>query len=193
MKSSKFLTILGYVLKCAISVSGVVFLIITFASGEQGSKVWRSIATIVLPFLPDFLRLIGLKVSRRLEIWYYIFLIAALVVGMDLELYKHSYWYDKVVHGSSGTLMVFVAREILEQASGNPDKLWFKALFAMGMVALSAVLWECFEFAADQLLGQSMQQLISVGVEDTMWDMISATTGGIIGIVIAFPVKRVRK
>ena len=59
--------------------------------------------------------------------------------------------------------------------------------------SLSAVLWECFEFAADQLLGQSMQQLISVGVEDTMWDMISATTGGIIGIVIAFPVKRVRK
>ena len=46
-----------------------------------------------------------------------------------------------------------------------------------------AVLWEFFEFSCDKLLGQSMQQLISVGVDDTMFDLLSATLGGVIGAI----------
>ena len=44
-----------------------------------------------------------------------------------------------------------------------------------------ATTWEFFEFAMDKLLGLSMQQLISQGLDDTMYDLISATVGSIIG------------
>jgi hypothetical protein len=42
-------------------------------------------------------------------------------------------------------------------------------------------LWEFFEFACDKLLGQSMQQLVSIGVDDTMYDLIMAFIGSLIG------------
>ena len=44
-----------------------------------------------------------------------------------------------------------------------------------------AVLWEFFEFGCDKFLGQSMQQLVSVGVDDTMFDLLAATIGAAIG------------
>ena len=49
---------------------------------------------------------------------------------------------------------------------------------------LIAVGWECFEFASDKFLGQHMQQLISVGVDDTMFDLLAAAAGSIIGAVL---------
>ena len=51
-----------------------------------------------------------------------------------------------------------------------------------------AVIWEFFEFACDKFLGQSMQQLISVGVDDTMFDLLAATLGaGLGGWLLTIP------
>jgi hypothetical protein len=63
----------------------------------------------------------------------------------------------------------------------------------MSFVAFVAVLWECFEFSMDQIAGMHMQELISTGVADTMFDMIVALIGGVIGTVLAFPVRRAKK
>ena len=50
------------------------------------------------------------------------------------------------------------------------------------------VIWEFFEFGCDKFLGQSMQQLISVGVDDTMFDLIAATLGaGLGGYLLIIP------
>ena len=37
-----------------------------------------------------------------------------------------------------------------------------------------------------------MQELISTGVADTMFDMIVALIGGVIGTILAFPTRRIR-
>lgn len=179
-------------LKYGIFLCGVLLLILHFVPGPSAyfTKVWSYVATAALPFVPDFLRLFGLKISRKLEFWYYMFIIPAMILGIDLDFYKWRWFpFDKVVHLASGCLAAFVGREIIEQASGKPDLLWFKALFCVCFVCFTAVLWECFEFACDQLFKQSMQQLISVGVADTMWDMISALIGGVVATTFAYPVK----
>ena len=179
-------------LKIAILITGAVLAIIHFIPGTNFPKIWSYLATIALPFVMDVLRLIGVKVSRRFELAYLLFLIPAMVIGIDFDFYKIFYPFDKIVHTLSGVLTAFGARELIDQASGKPDEMWFKALFSMSFVALVAVLWECFEFTSDQIGGTSMQELIAPGIADTMFDMIVALIGGVIGTVLAFPKRSIR-
>ncbi len=190
MEQQNFLEFLRKTFKYIIMVAGTIFFIVHFIPGSWFIKTWSYVATIGLAFVPDLLRLMGMKISRRLEIWYYVFIFFAMILGIDLDLYRWEFFpYDKVVHMASGFFVAFVAREIVEQASGKPDMLWFKALFSISFVAFTACLWECFEFMMDRAFGQHMQELITTGVADTMWDMISALAGGVLGTTIAFPTK----
>ena len=127
-------------LKIAILITGAVLAIIHFIPGTNFPKIWSYLATIALPFVMDVLRLIGIKVSRRFELAYLLFLIPAMVIGIDFDFYKIFYPFDKIVHTLSGVLTAFGARELIDQASGKPDEMWFKALFSMSFVALVAVL-----------------------------------------------------
>ena len=175
-------------LKYTIVAVGLAFFFISFIPGTWFVKTLPYLATSALAFAPDLLRLLGVKISKTFEIWFYVFVVFAMIFGIDLDFYKWEFFpYDKVVHLASGCLSAAGAKELLGQASGKPDKLWFKALFSMAFVALVAVLWECFEFMMDQLFGQHMQTLISEGVADTMWDLISALIGGVIATTFTFP------
>lgn len=174
-------------LKIGIFLTGAILAILHFIPDTGFIKIWSYLATMALPFAMDVLRLLGVKVSRRFEVAYLLFIIPAMVVGIDFDVYKIIYPFDKIVHTLSGVLTAFGAREIIDQASGKPDTMWFKALFSMSFVALVAVLWECFEFACDQIGGTSMQELIAPGIADTMFDMIVALIGGTVGTVLAFP------
>ena len=177
-------------LKYGIVATGIILFFVHFIPGSWFIKPLSYIATVGLAFAPDLLRLFGIKISKTFEIWYYIFIVFAMILGIDFDFYKWEFFpYDKVVHLASGALSAAGAKELLNQASGKPDKLWFKALFSMSFVAFVAVLWECFEFMMDRLFGQHMQELISTGVADTMFDLISALIGGIIATTITFPTR----
>ncbi|MBR5408459.1 DUF2238 domain-containing protein [Candidatus Saccharibacteria bacterium] len=178
------------ILKYGIVLSGVVLVVLHFIPDSNFTKIWSYLATIALPFVMDFLRIFGLKISNRLEIAYLLFLIPAMVLGIDFNVYSIVYPFDKIVHCASGLLAAFCAREIIDQTSQKSGELWFKALFSICFVAFTAAAWECFEFACDQIAGQHMQELITTGLDDTMWDIIVALIGGVVGTVLAFPVKR---
>lgn len=182
--------IIRKVFKYGIVTTGIILFIVSFTPGTWFVKPLPYLATAGLAFVPDLLRLFGIKISKWFETWYYFFIVFAMILGIDFDFYKWTFFpYDKVVHLASGALTAFGARELLDQASGKPDKLWFKALFSMSFVAFVAVLWECFEFMMDQLFGQHMQELISTGVADTMYDMISALVGGVFATTITFPTR----
>lgn len=165
------------VLRIGIIGVGALLTLLFFIPGTGAYKIWSYLATICLVFVPNILRIIQIKVDDKLEMAYYLFLIPAMVLGINLDWYKVIAPMDKVVHTSSGVLAAFVARSFLIQTTST-EKPWFKALFVMGFVALSAVLWECFEFSYDQIFDGRMQQLITPGLADTMWDMIVALIGG---------------
>lgn len=174
------------ILKYTLSAIGVVLLILHFVPNTGFTKVWSYLATILLPFVIDIVRLTGVKVSKQFELCYLIFLIPAMILGIDFDIYKVFYPLDKIAHGFSGVLSAFGAKEILDQASAKPDEKWFKILWTIAFVGFVAMLWECFEFACDQIGGTSMQQLIAPGISDTMYDMIVAMIGGIIGTILIF-------
>lgn len=186
----KALKVINIIIKYSIFALGAGLMVAHFASPDNMPKAWSYFATMALVFIPDIVRMMKIKISAGLEFWYYVFIIPAMVLGIDFELYKVIYPLDKIVHGFSGVLTAWTAKDILKQLSSKPDDRFFKVLFIIGFVALIAVIWECFEFMCDQLFGQNMQQLVVPGVADTMWDMIIALIGGTAAIAIMVPRQR---
>lgn len=182
----KFIDSLINLLKVATCVIGIGMLIAYFSRIPAFSKPWSYLAAIVLVFVPDFCRLLGLKISKRLELIYLIWFMLAMVLGINFDLYRLCYPLDKIAHSCSGIVAAFVAKEIIDQASAKPDRLWFKVLFTVAFTALTAVVWEIYEFSYDQLFHGHMQQLIVPGLQDTMWDMIVALVGGTITSILIY-------
>lgn len=177
-------------LKISIAVVGVLFFILHLINSSAWPKLASYLVTIVLPVVPEIFAKFKIKLSTRLQLFYYLFLVIAMIGGIDLELYRDWAGFDKVVHCASGALVAVWAREVLEHYFGNL-KSWHKlkngkkqrefvVLFTMAFVAMIALLWECFEFGYDQLCGGNMQELLKPGVSDTMWDMIFAMIGGMV-------------
>ena len=180
----KYLKQINLCIKVIIITVGVLLSILYLVPGTQFYKIWSYLATIGLAFAPEIWRhVFRLKLSDQLELAYYIFLIPSMVLGIDLDIYKIWTPLDKIAHLSSGVLAAMVAWEVAGQAYTNkrqaPAK-WFKYLFMICFAIMTAAVWECFEYSSDKLFGTHMQELISVGLDDTMQDILFATVGGLV-------------
>ena len=170
-------------IKVIIITIGVLLSILYLVPGTQFYKIWSYLATIGLAFVPEIWRKIfRLNLSDEAELAYYIFLIPAMVLGIDLDIYKTWAPLDKIAHCASGMLAAVAAWEITGQVFKKKKAApkWFKYLFMICFVALTAAVWECFEYGNDKLFGTHMQELISVGLDDTMQDILFALAGGIL-------------
>ena len=149
------------------------------------SKWGGVIAGVILPFLPEiFSKLFRIKISYRVELMYYIFLILALSLGISADLYKTVPLYDKAVHTLSGAGTALIGFYMLRYFKAEKTPAVFRGMFMIFFSISVAVAWEFFEFFCDKCLGQHMQQLVTTGVDDTMFDMLVATIGAIIGGVL---------
>ena len=153
------------------------------------AKYGGLIAGLILPFFPEILqKLFKCKIPFRIELIYYIFVFIALDMGICMDLYKTVPYFDKAVHFCSGVFSALVGHYALVYYKANKTPNFFKAMFIMFFSMALAVIWEIFEFGCDKLLGQSMQQLVAIGVDDTMFDLIAATIGaGLGGYLLTIP------
>ena len=197
---------LNLTFKISIALFGVSLTIAHFIDPAAWPKIYSYLVTIILPFIPDFLKFFGIYSSTRLQIAFSLFLGLAMVAGIDFDLYRTLYifgnpCFDKVAHLSSGFIAAFVAKEILDQnydgrevkVSGSKTArvkhydTRFAWLFIVSFVALTAAGWESYEFLYDKITGGSMQTLLASGVDDTMWDILGALS---MGIIAAFPLSK---
>ncbi len=143
------------------------------------------IAGFALPFIPIVIeRIFKFKMPFRVQLLYYIFLFVALDMGICCDMYKNVPYFDKVVHFGSGVLSTIVGYAAIVYFKAKKTPTAFRVIVILGVSTLIAVAWEFFEFACDKFLGQNMQQLVSVGVDDTMFDLLAATVGSIIGSIL---------
>jgi uncharacterized membrane protein YwzB len=160
-------------------------LLIRLIVDPEYNKLGGIIASLILPFLPNIARkLFKAEMSFRLQLTYYIFLFAALFLGINFDFYKTVPHFDKLMHLISGVLSVIIAWYALRFFKADSTSKPFQAVFIICFCVAIAVAWEFFEFGCDKLLGQNMQQLVSEGVDDTMFDLIAATIGACIGTMI---------
>ena len=124
------------------------------------------------------------RIPSELQIFALVFVFAALFLGEARSFYERFWWWDIVLHASSGLLLgifgfllVYVLNE--SERIDLAMRPRFVALFAFTFAFGVGALWEIFEFAMDQVFGTTMQKPMfgdPSGLTDTMWDLIVDAT-----------------
>lgn len=125
------------------------------------------------------------RIPAEYELLAILFVFASLFLGEFHSYYERFWWWDIVLHSTSGLLLGLVGFLLVYVLNENRRvdlhmRPGFVALFAFAFAVTVGVMWEILEFAADQLFGMQMQKPMlgdPSGLTDTMWDLIVDTLG----------------
>ena len=133
----------------------------------------KTIMILPVMLIPRFLNKI--KIDKKLEFIYLIFIVFAYFLGVIINLYDKINSYDTIMHFISGIFTGYVSLYLLT----DNNKI-HNILFILGFVSLIAISWETFEFIASNLFNVDPQKVETTGINDTMKDIIVALLGGIL-------------
>lgn len=145
--------------------------------------VFTLMGVILAPTI--FRRKLPVRIPPEFLVTALLFSFAALFLGEVHDYYQRIWWWDILLHATSGLLLgilgfllVYVLNEN-RRADLNMQPR-FVALFAFMFAVTVGTLWEIFEFAMDQLFDTNMQKPMlgdPSGLTDTMWDLIVDAVG----------------
>lgn len=163
----------------------IVFVLIAIGFGAYGVWGRAELALILAPvlWLPAALEFMTRALMPRLlHGAYAAFIAAGPFAGSAANLYSALPGWDKVVHFYSGILVGWAILFALGRL-GILDRERFPivAFIVQCAVMASAAGWEICEFVSDHLLGTHAQH----DNLDTMGDIISATLGGVVMLLLA--------
>lgn len=153
---------------------------VVLAFEAQWLNVAATASIIVLTFVPSMMgRRFGVYIPPEFELLAILFIFASLFLGEVRGYYTRFWWWDALLHASSGFLLGIVGFLLVyalnQKELGNLGlRPSFVALFAFTFSLSLGALWEIFEFGMDQIFGLNMQKS---GLVDTMWDLIVDTLG----------------
>lgn len=156
------------------------------AFNKEWGKMGLLLAAFALMWIPVlYTKWTKIKIPEGAALCYVLFILGCQWLGTYLRFYDYFFWWDILLHFTSGALLGYIGLIFLVTLDKN--KVLFKpmqpliiAVFALGISALGAIAWEIVEFTGDQLLG-SFAQLGSL--QDTMMDFIYATVGSILFVL----------
>lgn len=156
------------------------------------SHLQAGVITLVIFFITFLPVILGnrfqVKIPSEFELLAVIFIYASLFLGEVYGYYTRFWWWDIVLHTTSGFLtgilgflLVYVLNEKKEiELDMKPG---FVALFAFVFAIAIGTFWELFEFGMDSFFGTNMQQ---GGLTDTMQDLIVNSIGALIISVLGW-------
>lgn len=118
--------------------------------------------TVLLLMLPSFIQMVSkLRIPVSVRVVYLIFIICAMYLGEIHSFFYRFLWWDEMLHTSSAMMLAYVSFIFIDAlddsgkgAAGlNPALV---ASFVFCFTLAFGVIWELFEFAADELLGVNM-------------------------------------
>lgn len=109
-----------------------------------------------------------------------IFVLLSAFLGRTFNLYATIPCWDKLLHLLSGIISAQAGKEIYLKLGGSQKgKATLLSSFALLSAFSIAGLWEIWEFASDAILKTNAQ---NASLDDTMYDIIAGSVGGIIKI-----------
>lgn len=175
------------------------FILLLGLAGAIWEQQWLNVLTIsgiiAVTLLPILLaRRFHVRIPTEFQMLAIAFVFASLFLGEVHSYYARFWWWDIVLHTTSGFLLgiigfllVYVLNESerihLQMRPGFVA--FFAFLFALGVGAL----WEIFEFTMDALLGMNMQKAMlgdPSGLTDTMFDLIVDAVGALVIAVLGY-------
>lgn len=162
----------------------------------QWGQCLALIGSLLLTYLPEvYTWFRKLKVPHNACMCYVIFVFCCQWLGTYLRFYDMFFWWDILLHFTSGFLLGYIGLVIL--MSLDWDYTLFKAkrymviaLFVFTFSVMCAAMWEICEYLADQLLG-TFTQLGSL--KDTMEDIICGTISAFLFATYTYLVLRREK
>jgi hypothetical protein len=165
-----------------LKLSLLVGAVLSFFEGHLEAGV-VTLAIFFITFLPILLgNRFQVKIPSEFELLAVILVYASLFLGEVHSYYLKFWWWDLVLHTSSGFLLGILGFLLVYVLNEKKEidldlKPGFVALFAFAFAIAFGTYWEIFEFAMDQTFGTNMQKS---GLIDTMWDLIVNSIGALI-------------
>ena len=171
-----------FLLRVSILLAGIGAIV-----NQRWSLLFSSVLIFIVTFLPDLVESrYHINLPLEFEFVIILFLYASLFLGEIHAYYTRYWWWDVLLHTSSGIALSFAGFLVLyivyKQDKIDAKPFWIAAFTFCFGVALGAI-WEIFEFAMDQLFSTSMQKN---GLVDTMWDLIVDAGGALFVSIIGY-------
>jgi hypothetical protein len=142
---------------------------------------FMSTLALILSGLPLFLRsTYNLRLPVEYDFVIVLFIYASIFLGEVGDAYEKFWWWDVLLHISSGLVLGFVGFLLFYSLYGR-NKVTASPLvlacfvFCFGLAC--GALWEIFEFVMDSIFGLNMQKN---GLRDTMFDLIVDAAGSLV-------------
>ncbi|MBT7952364.1 MAG: hypothetical protein HN764_12110 [Gammaproteobacteria bacterium] len=151
---------------------------------------------VVIVFVPIILsHQLHVRIPSEFEFLTVVFVYASLFLGDMQGFYVKYWWWDILLHTSSGLIMGILGFLLVHvineherlQAHMKPS---FVALFAFMFSLGMGAIWEMFEFLLDQVFGMNTQ---AGGLQDTMIDLIVDGFGALTISLIGYSYLRTTK
>lgn len=145
-----------------------------------------SVLTLASSFVPTFVERyydVSLPIEYHLVIVTFLFM--SLFLGEVGGAYDRFWWWDTVLHISSGVVLGFIGFLVLYVLQAR-DKITMSpsliAFFCFCAAMTAGVIWEFFEFFMDIVFGMNMQK----GEIDTMVDLLVDAAGALAISLVAY-------
>ncbi len=137
---------------------------------------------IVLSTLPTlFARRFELALPTEFDIATLLFIIAAIALGELAGFYERFWWWDMLLHLTSGLLLGMLGLSLIWVLNYNVRielelSPGFMCLFAFTFALSAGAIWEIFEYTMDHIFQLNMQK---DGLNDTMSDLTIDAIGAL--------------
>lgn len=151
------------------------------------SLIFATSLIFIATYLPSlFERRYKIHLPVEFELIIILFIYASLFLGEIRGYYTLFWWWDVILHTSSGIAIGFVGFlivYILYYKNKIETKPIWAAVFAFCFAMAIGAVWEIFEFSMDQFFGLNMQKS---GLVDTMWDLIVDALGALFTSLVGY-------
>lgn len=160
---------------------------------RQWKNLWLSLLAVVCLIIPFILtRIANIKKIRlpyNFQLMTLIFIFLAQYLGEIKNFYGIFWWWDILLHATSGSYVVIIALYSMEGVITKEEGItnqrfdFFTAIFAFSISITLGTLWEMFEFIGDYLFKTNM---VKGGLEDTSTDLIVKILAAFITSIIYY-------
>jgi hypothetical protein len=160
--------------------------LIFFILWRDWENVFLTATVIGLNLFPEILlRRYRIHVPPEFQLIAAAFVFLSLFLGSAMDFYYRFWWWDMVLHTTSGFLLGIVGWIVLFlllQTDRLPRAVGpgLVCVFSISFAVTLGVLWEIFEFAVDTLWPHINMMSNETGVADTMQDLIVNLFGAVI-------------
>lgn len=172
----------------------ILIAIISSIINQNWVILFISVLSLFFTFLPVIIeRNYKIDLPTEFEIIIVLFIYAGLFLGEVHKYYTKFWWWDVILHTTSGILfgfLGFLILFILYHTNKIKAKPFTIAIFSFSFALAIGTIWEIFEFSMDYFFGLNMQKS---GLADTMGDLIVNSLGALFTSIIGFIYLKGRK